>query len=216
MIAALILTATLFAVPPQEEPDTPATPAEIAAAWARADTLIREGNAVGVFDNITDDGAPPVLHRASGLTCNFSGDPREYVYVFSQGPQALPRGEDVGCGVWIAGAEHTLYATRYPDRHSAEVDLQAAIVALTQRTPDARPHVGELPLVSLEGQAEVLLAAYDIKVEQQPKLSLILVAKVGEWNFKQRTTGPSEDETLAMMAGMNFILSLPGRRDVAP
>ena len=216
MIAALILIATLVAAPIQEASAPPATAAEIATARARADALIREGNAVGVFENITEDGSPTIRHRASGLTCAFSGDSRDYVHIFSEGSGALSRGEDVSCGVWILGAEHTLYATRYPDRHSAEHDLQSAVAALMRRLPNARPHTGDVALVSREGQPEVLLAAYDIEVERQPKLSLILVSKVGEWNFKQRSTGPREDETLPLMAGMTFVLSLPGGREKAP
>lgn len=212
MIAALILMATLVAAPQQQNSEPKATPEEIAAARSHADELIRAGDATGVFENITDDAAPTVLHRASGLTCAFSGDRREYVHVFAGAPGALPRGEDVGCGVRLMGVEHTLYATRYPDRHSAEQDLMAASAALTQRLPNARPHTGEIALVTREGGPQVQVAAYDIEVDGQPMLTMILVAKAGEWNFKQRSTASREDTSLTLVAGGMFILSLPGGR----
>lgn len=199
------------AVPPSAE--------EVAAARTHAEEIIRQADAADVFDNITTaDGVPLVKHRASGMTCSFSGDDGDYVRVFPAGG-GVPRGDDVACGAQIMGAEHTTYATRYPDRHSAAVDLQAAVQAIVQRLPDARVHQGEFPVVNREGGPEVLAAAYDITIDGKPRLTMVLVSKVGEWNLKHRATGErgaegaQGDTMLPLVAGMSFLLSLPGERD---
>ncbi|WGM47098.1 hypothetical protein KOAAANKH_01972 [Brevundimonas sp. NIBR10] len=212
MFATIALFAALLLPISQSAPVKPATPAEIAAARVIADRLISEAGARGVFENATEDGTPTVLHPASGLTCGFSGDRHDYIRIFPASLGGVERGDDVACGMWMLGSEHTIYATRYPDRHSAREDLDAAIAAFRQRLPNARPHTGDVALVSREGGPDILLAAYDVEIEDQPKLSLILVSKVGDWSFKHRATGPIADETLALMAGMSFILSLPGGR----
>lgn len=203
------------------EPDKPATPAEIATARTHADDLIRRAEAINLFDNITgDDGVPRVKHRASGMTCDFSGDDHDYIRVFPQAASRIPRGDDVGCGKRMLNAEHTTYATRYPDRHSAEDDLRAAVAAITQRLPDARPHEGGFPIVSRDGGATVLGALYDVTVGDKPRLTLVLVSRVGDWNLKHRATGDRPagdaeggDMMMPLVAGMSFMMSLPGERD---
>jgi hypothetical protein len=215
MIAALALTAALLVAPaaPVDGKAPPATPQQIASARAKADAIIQRAEAVGIFENITADATPTVRHRLSGMTCAFSGDDHDYIRIFPMSTSAIPRGEDVGCGMRMAGSEHSIYATRYPDGHSARDDLNAAIAALRQRLPDAQPHSGPIPVASRQGGPEVLMAAYDIKIEDTPKLTLILVAKSEDWNFKHRATGPADEGGMALMAGIVFVMSLPGGRD---
>lgn len=214
MIAFALIAALLIAPVGQDDTDAPATPAQIAEARRHADALIQVAEAADLFENISADAVPTIRHRASGMTCAFSGDRRDYIHVFHIAGDRLPRGDDVACGMWFADAEYTTYATRYPGGgHSARADLESAVEALTTRLPDARPHEGDLPLVSREGGAEILLAGYDVTIENRPRLSLILVARVDDWNFKQRATAPREDTTMPLYAGMSFMLGLPGGRD---
>jgi hypothetical protein len=217
MIATLPLVAALLLATPQAKAeDKPASPAEIAAARTQADAIIARAEAGEFFENITTDASPTVRHKASGMTCAFSGDTHDYIRIFPTGPGGVPRGQDVGCGVRMMDSEITTYATRYPDGHSARDDLGASIAALTQRLPDARPHVGSIPVASRQGGPEVLAAAYDIKLNNEPKLTLILVAKADEWNFKLRATGQAGEpgeSAMPLIAGMSFVLSLPGGRD---
>ena len=191
----------------------PATAAEIAEARSRADAIIAAAEAGEFFENITTTAAPAVRHKASGMTCSFGDDPRDSVHIYPTGPGRVPRGEDVSCSVRMMEAEHTTYATRYPDGHSARDDLGIAVAAVRQRWPDAHAHEGPIPVATRQGGPEVLAAAYDIKLNDRPMLTLILTAKAGDWNFKHRATGPAEDTTLPLAAGLSFVLSLPGGRD---
>lgn len=211
-IAAFAAT-ILAAGPCFAQDEAPASAAEIAAASAQADRLIAAGNAGRYFENITTDGAPRVRHKASGLTCSFSDETYDRISIIpAQG--GLAEGEDVGCHTRLLNVDISLYATRYARRYDASFIVQDAMRAIVQRWPDAKPFEGDL-ITATSGDAPApLIAGFNINVEGQPKLTLVLVSHRDDWSFKGRVTGPADDETPTNMLGaVIFLTSLPGAPD---
>lgn len=209
MTAAIWLIAGAAAA--QEAPAGKATPQEVAEARARADQLIADANAAGIFVNTTDDdGMAQATHVASGLTCSFDGGPEDRIHIFP----GTPRGDDVGC---ISRDEAldidlTLYATRYrPMPGQADV-LASAQQAIENRWPDAEVYSAALPSMTIEGQEPTDSAAYKIQLGGEHKLTMVLVSHRGEWSFKARSTGPyDEPMAVAMYTGVLFEAALIGR-----
>lgn len=209
MAAAIWLIAGATAA--QQAPAGKATPQEIAEARARADRLIADANAAGIFVNTTDDdGMAQATHIASGLTCSFDGGPEDRIHIFP----GTPRGDDVGC---ISRDEAldidlTLYATRYrPMPGQAEV-LAGARQAIENRWPDAEAYTAALPTMTMEGQQPTGSAAYKIQLGGEHKLTMVLVSHRGEWSFKARSTGPyDEPGGVALYTGILFEAALIDR-----
>ena len=193
--------------------EAPASAAEIASASAQADLLIASANAGRHFENITTDGAPRVRHKASGLTCSFSDESYDRISIIpAQG--GLAEGEDVGCHTRLLDVDISLYATRYARRYEASFIVEDAMRAIVQRWPDAKPHEGDLVTATSGDASAPLIAGFDIEVEGQPKLTLVLVSHRDDWSFKGRVTGPSGDETPTNMLGaVIFLTALPGGPD---
>jgi len=191
----------------------PASAAEIAAASARADRLIATADASRYFENVTTDASPRARHKASGLTCSFTDERYDRISIIpAQGE--LVEGEDVGCHTRLLDVDISLYATRYARRYNARFILEDAMRAIANRWPDARPHEGDLITATKGDMPLPLIAGFDIEMEGQPKLTLVLVSHSDEWSFKGRVTGPSDDETPTNMLGtVIFIMALPGDPD---
>lgn len=219
MLARLTFIAALAAAPmamAQDEP-APASPEEIAEARARADRLIADGEATGIFVNSTkEDGLARVTHVASGMTCTFDGGPEDRLYIFPQGQSRIPRGEDVGCISRDNALEIdlTLYATRYRPLPTEAAVLADARRAITSRWPDAQPYTGGLPMMTLEGRSPTLSAAYKVRIEGAEKLTMTLVTHRDGWGFKARATGPYADaQGVALFAGVLLEGALLARED---
>jgi hypothetical protein len=187
----------------------PATSAEIATARAYADQLIRTGNASAHFENMTTDATPKVRHKASGLTCSFSDERYDRIFILpAQG--GLTEGDDVGCNTRLLDVDFSFYATRYARRFEAQFVLEDAMRAIAQRWPQGKLHVGDLMTASSGEGPAPLIAGYDIDVDGHPHLTLVLVSHSDEWSFKGRVTGPAGDETPTNMLGaVVFLTALP-------
>ena len=210
MAAAIWLAAG--AATAQEPPAGPkATPQEIAEARARADRLIADADAAGIFVNATDDdGLARATHVASGMTCSFDGGPEDRVHIFP----GTPRGDDVGCVSRdeALDIDLTLYATRYRPMPSQAAVLAGAQQAIENRWPDAEAYTAGLPSMTLEGQPPTSSAAYKIELNGEHKLTLVLVSHRGEWSFKARATGPYDEPMgVALYSGVLFEAALMDR-----
>ncbi|MDQ8028415.1 MAG: hypothetical protein REJ23_06790 [Brevundimonas sp.] len=195
----------------------PASAEAIAEARARADRLIADANAVGVFVNSTkDDGLARVTHLPSGMTCTFGGAPQDRISIFPSTAAGVPHGEDVGCVSFDAALtiDMTLYATRYRPLPSEAAVLADARRAITSRWPDAQPYTGGLPMMTLEGRSPTLSAAYKIRINEAEKLTMALVTHRDGWGFKARATGPYDQATgVALYAGVLLEGALLDRED---
>ncbi|GAA0867999.1 hypothetical protein GCM10009116_03050 [Brevundimonas basaltis] len=185
-----------------------ATPQEIAESRARADRLIADADAAGIFVNATrDDGLARATHVASGMTCSFDGGPEDRIHIFP----GTPRGDDVGC-ISLDEAtdiDPTLYATRHRPMPSQAAVLAGARQAIENRWPNAEPYTAGLPSMTLEGQPPTSSAAYKVELDGGQKLTMVLVSHRGEWSFKARATGPYDEPMgVALVAGVLFEAAL--------
>lgn len=204
-LATLIACGLLLAATPAlaQAPEPAATPEQVAAARAEADRLIAAAQAGDVFENITVDRIPAVRHRQSGMRCLFEpGEAQNGLHVLESG---MPRGEDAVCNGRTGGIQVTIYATRYPERYSAEAIRDDAARAILDRFPGARPFTGEYVEVSSEGLPRQHVAAFEATVGGQPSLTVVHVAHHGDWSYKLRATGALDRATeVGLVAGMTL------------
>lgn len=176
-----------------------ATVAEIAAARDEADRLIATAGAQDLFENITGDGRPTVLHRPSGLVCRFErGDPGNAVSIF---PSHLPRGDDVGCNIPSDGYSVTHYATRYDEPITAEIAVRDAVASVRQRFGTVREFAGDRLEFSGEGLPQTYLALMEVSYEGRDLYTHAATAEVNGWILKQRLTAPLEEAVNAQIVG---------------
>lgn len=216
MLARLtFIAAFLFApvaaaqtLPPVLAAEVPATPEEIAAARAHADTLIETANAGTYFVNKTNSAVPEVQHVASGMRCLFNTNDHDRILIFPARNDAIAFGDDVGCASReeALAVETTSYATRYRPLPSEEAVLADAVRAIRNRWPDAIPFDGALALMSAEGQETPKYAAFKVATQDGPMLTMVLVDHIGEWGYKVRATGRFEDAMLVSISG-GFLMS---------
>lgn len=223
MLALIAVQALLLGQDATPEPATDATQVPVHTVMSSiADEIIRRADAGDQFENVTGqlgdrEDVGLVRHKGSGLTCSFEGDEDDFVWVSPQVSADFPRGSDVACGMRILGDSHTVYATRYPTDNLAETDLQTAVSVIRQRWPTAVRLEEDLPIVSRKGGSEIIGAGFTVKIDGTDSQTLVLVTRIGDWNFKYRATGPADGELVAnrkdilpLVAGMNFLDSLPG------
>lgn len=200
-ISALLFGLGLLAVPVAAA----AQSTSVDAARDHADAIIANSGGPAFLTNVTDSTLPRVLHVPSGMVCEFPGaDERDNIRVFDRS------GLDVGCGSWRGSTFVTLFATRYDEIYTPEEVMGAAIRALRNGAPDARPVDRTFSITTLPGQPRPLLAVFDMSLSGQPVRSLILVRHIGEWSFKARGTGPSTDDTVVEVSSMALARALPG------
>lgn len=190
--------------------------ADVATAKAHADAVIARSGASDWFVNITTSDQPTVRHIRSGMTCEFVGmDDQDTIRIYPQVANGPAPGDDVSCGTWIGRTFVTVYATRYPQSYSSEDVFQSALAQLTRNWPQARPATGPFEILLLDGQAQPLMAVFDVELEGRPSRSVVLLEQRGEWSFKARATGPGDDDTAVEFGSMQFALSLPGGLETA-
>ena len=215
-VAAIALTLAACSVTAHSQDVTPAekppTVEEIAAARSYADQLIVTAHAALHFENITTDASPTVRHKASGMTCAFSNPEYDKITIYpAQG--LIREGDDVGCNTRLLEVDFSNYATRYARQFSEEAVIQDAMRAIVQRWPGAKPHTEGLITASVNEAPPQKIAAYDIEVGDRPMLTLVLVTHQGEWSFKGRVTGPSQEDTPTNLLGaIMFSRSLPAEK----
>ncbi len=212
MFRTFVIVGTLLAAAPAaaQQAEGPPTPEAIAAARAHAEIVLDRTEARPFFVNVTFDDTPTVRHVASGMTCEFVGaDDRDTIRFYGPVKDGPVRGDDVSCGTWVGRTYVTLFATRYPQQFSQEELFEDAIAQLVGNWPSAKPYDGSMEILTLEGQADPLIAAFDVELEGRPSRSLILLRNLGAWSFKARATGPATDDTVAEFGSMSFALALP-------
>lgn len=168
----------------------PVTPADIAAAKARADQLIRQANAGSFFTNISDGAIPMVRHDRSRLICLFSMDEStSRIVVFDD--NSPTRGDDVGCTEVSEGVSSTHYATRYRPAITLQAALDDAVAAIRQRFADATPFPNPVETAADDadsGLPRTLLAHFQVQVNGAPHYTAVRVAEADGWIYKQRIT----------------------------
>jgi hypothetical protein len=204
--AALLVAWPVWA----QEADSPPTREAITAAKAHAEAVLDRMEARPFFVNATVDDTATVRHVASGMTCEFTGgDDRDTIRFYGPVQNGPVRGDDVSCGTWVGRTYVTLFATRYPQRFSQDQLFEDARRQLVGNWPSAKAHEGPMDILTLQGQADPLAAAFNVELEGRPSRSLILVRNIGEWSFKARATGPGTDDTVAEFGSMAFARALP-------
>lgn len=195
-IAALLAAPVVWAQDVQEA--VPPTQAEITDARARADELILNAGAEGIFANKTTGRVPTVEHLASGMRCLFSDSANDRIMIFPDQNDGVPRGDDVGCTSREESLliDATTYATRYRPLPSEETVINDAVSAIRNRWPDAIPFDGALATTSIGDWPAPKYAAFKVTIPDGPMLTMALVLHVGEWGYKVRATGRFEDAML--------------------
>lgn len=220
MLARLTLIAALAcgsAAAAQTAPAVPTvTPEQAADARARADRIIADAGAEGLFVNTTTDGVAHVTHVASGMVCLFDREGEDRILIFPTGPGGMPRGDDVGC-VSIderGGVETTTYASRFRPLPEAGELLRAANTAIRRRWPDAVPYDGELVSMTMEGVVAPATSAFTVPGGEAGLFTMTLISNAGEWSYKVRITGPAAEAREVSFQGalamINIQLNLKG------
>lgn len=195
MTAPGTVVAAQTPAPPTTGPESPSAGA-LAEASAEAERLIASTGAPDMFENLSANGFARVRHKASGLLCSFiPGDQRNTLALF--GSPGVNRGDDVGCQTNIGEVYMTFYATRYPQRLSAQDAADSAAAAIRQRFPEARPYRGPVATSVVEGVSEQAAVRFSVMDGPVPSSTHSLTVKIGEWIFKQRLTHSNESELAA-------------------
>lgn len=195
----------------------PVSAETLAAASAEADRLIASTGAPDLFENLSADGFARVRHKGSGLQCAFiPGNDRNTLALF--GSPGVPRGDDVGCQTNVGEVYMTFYATRYPERLSAQDAADHAEAAMRQRYPHARPYTGPVAVADVEGVTEQAAVRFSIMDGPVPSSTHSITAKIGDWIFKQRLTHSDESGLAAQAVAesswadvLRAALKAPGR-----
>lgn len=205
MLARLIFIAALAFAPMAMAQDAAptASPEEIAAASARADRIIADAGAQGVFVNKTESAVAQVEHVASGMRCLMGENPANRIHIFPTAGMGIPRGDDVACITRdeAVDIDLTIYATRYPDGMTTDGIMGGAVNGIRQRWPDALPYQGELTSATVEGLTPPASAAFKIRLDGQDKLTMAIGAQEGAWSFKIRITGPYAEAMAVSLYG---------------
>lgn len=218
MVGRLVFIAALLAAQAAwaQEPEAPATAEQIRAARDHVRQIIDAAQAGAYFEDITTDATPTVRHLPSGMTCIFTvGDRRDVVRLYPVQPGGPAHGDDASCGTWILNTFLTTFATRYPGRPSRDEVFRAALADVPRNTPGARLIEDPLATASSGDRPPPLIGGYRMQLCGYDVQSYVLVEHIGDWSFKARATGPADEETVNLIAGLFFMLSLPGARETA-
>lgn len=155
--------------------------------WTEAQALIDGTGNPEMFENQSGAGRMRVLHKASGLICDFVPGARNNTLMLF--PSPLPRGDDVGCNADVGDVYMTLYATRYGQVLSLAEATEDAGEGISNRFPGSRRYTGSVATPQVDarigGQTYV---AYLTGPADGDRYSHARLAKVGQWIFKQRLT----------------------------
>lgn len=207
-----LLAALLFAAPAvaQDAPPPP-TAEQIATAKAHADAVIARSDAGAFFVNATTSDIPQARHTRSGMICSFTpGDPRDSISFYPVVEGGPPHGDDVSCASWWETTLVSMFATRYPQGYSAEDILSAAVGDIHRGWQSVAPVEGSLPIITLTGQEEPLIAAFDAEIQGQRRRTMVVLRNIDGWSFKARATGPAGDPEVTKTGTLAFAVSIPG------
>jgi hypothetical protein len=188
------------------QPATAATPAEIAAAKARADQVIAAAHAGDVFVNTTTDAVPQVRHLKSGLVCGFDLDDAKANITIYDSDKKTPRGDDVSCSNSMAEALITTYATRYPSPMTAQQVLKESADAIRQQFTDVKRWTGDGVTMTEQAKAggpkpvEATTLRLSATLKGKPVFTRSSAASCGPWIIAQRATVAPEKAMVADLA----------------
>lgn len=184
-----------------------------ASARAEADALIAAAGAEGVFENVTADSVPTLRHVQSGLTCHFT--PGHFSnQIFVPEDEDGRKGEMVGCTTHAQGLMVHVYAARDAASRSADEILQESAEAISEQWPEVQRYEGGFPLLTSPTQdTPPLHAVFTSRDESQPLVTFVLVQHHGDWSYRFRGTGQTDELARAGMAGgmmfMNALSAVP-------
>jgi hypothetical protein len=190
--AALALAAGMITLPAAA-----ATPAEIAAAKARADQVIAAAHAEDVFANATTNEVPQVRHLKSGLVCGFDLDDKTAKITLFDSDK-IPRGDDVGCASRMVDTVITTYVTRYPTPVTAQKVLQDSADAIRQQFTDVKRWTGDGLTMTEQAKpggpkpVEAATLRFSASLKGKPFFTRSSVAACGPWIIAQRAAVPPD------------------------
>lgn len=215
MITRMTFLAVLLCAAPataQEIENRPAPTAEqIATAKSEADRIIAAASAGAFFENMTTSGTPLVRHRPSGMVCEFNiDDPRDTITFYPAAEGGPSHGDDVSCATWWGTTLVSTFATRYPQRYTANQLFSAAISDIRKSWENVKAFTDSFPISTIRGQEEPLIAAFSAEREGRPKTTLVVLRNIGDWSFKVRATGEPDDPEVTTTGTLAFGLAIPG------
>jgi len=207
-LAIAAACAALMAASAAQGQERAATPEQIAAAHAAADSIIGRSGVADLFENVTSGAEPKIRHRASGMLCYFGADPtqwrRDDVSVF---PSGLPRGEDVGCNIWVKTFLISMDVTRFQPVPSLEQATTAYEGSVMRLHPNARHHTGRGHEVSAPQGLPPWRTVRYVFDDRGGQFSRLSVSVVNGWVIEQRTTGPLNDADFGDLASSVQLLA---------
>jgi len=211
MIRIFALLAALAFAAPVAAQDAPPTAEQIAAAKAHADDVIARSDAGAFFVNVTTTEVPQAKHTGSGMVCVFAtGDPRDSISFYPVVEGGPPHGDDVSCASWWETTFISMFATRYPQAYPADDMISSAVADIHRSWQNVVPVEGEFPVVSLQGQEEPLIAAFDAEIQGQTRRTVVVLRNIDGWTFKARATGDAQSPEATKMGTLAFAVSIPG------
>jgi hypothetical protein len=177
--------------------------AAVASADDAADPLaagraaIDQAHAADLFTPTQEADRVTIRHDRSRLVCHFHANEPVRIQIYSERDGGPPRGDDVSCGVNMAGGAETFYATRYPQAVSVDDALAESVYEITQVSPQAieydsiAPHD---PFEPIESRTQSFLIPNFMR---QPGVvySRTSVAVIDGWVYLMRFTGPQGGAT---------------------
>ncbi|MBI3440105.1 MAG: hypothetical protein HY054_15885 [Proteobacteria bacterium] len=164
---------------------------------APARAIIDQAQAGDLFTPSMEADRITVHHNRSRLVCHFRPSERARIQIYSVQDGGPPRGDDVSCGVPIAGAYATFYATRYPQAVSVDDALAESVYEITHVSPQAREYESIVPRNPLEPISSRTQSFIIPNFMRQPGVfySRTSVAVLDGWVYLMRFTGPEGGAT---------------------
>lgn len=166
-------------------------------ALAPARAIIDRAQATDLFTPSAEDGRLTLHHSRSRLVCHFRADEQARIQVYPVQDGGPPRGDDVSCGVPVASATATFYATRYPQAVSVDDALAESVYEITHVSPQAREYDSVVPRDPLEPIPSRTQSFIIPNFMRQAGIfySRTSVAVVDGWVYLMRFTGPEGGAT---------------------
>ncbi|MBS0384203.1 MAG: hypothetical protein JSS00_02510 [Proteobacteria bacterium] len=162
-----------------------------------ARAIIEQAHASDLFTATVDADRVAIRNNRSRLACHFRPGETVHIQIYSERDGGPTRGDDVSCGVNIAGAAATFYATRYPQAISVDDALAESVYEITQVSPQAREYNSVAPrdpLEPIESRTQSFIIANFMR-QSGGFYSRTSVAVVDGWVYLMRFTGPQGGAT---------------------
>lgn len=159
---------------------------------AASQAATAQAHASDLFTIALDGDRVAMRHNRSRLVCRFQPSESPDVHIYDEREGGPPRGDDVSCGLTVAGTTATYYATRYGQEVSVDDALAESVYEITQVSPQAREYdsiVGRDPLEPIASRTQSFLIPNFMR---RPGIvySRTSVAVIDGWVYLMRFTGP--------------------------